>query len=738
MSRLPLPTVSVLIVNYFTAHLTARAVASVLHDCPTAQVVVVDNSVSPEEFESLARQVDGRVTLMANGSNAGFGAANELALRHASGEFVMLLNPDAMLRPGCLARLCQTLTERPEALLVAPRACWDSAGQFCLPVGQPEGPGRELALELARLFPAVGRRLSGWHRRRAVAEWSAQRPREQDMLSGAAFMFRRDALRRIGGLFDPLFFMFYEDTDLSRRVRAGGYRLLLEPRAEVVHAWRMDSHKGPLMADGRRRFLGKHFPGSRIRDWVERLRLYPDRGGAPFPYEDLGVLERPPVLPVPEPIQTAWVLELSPSGLFLPAAAQQGRGAIASVGEALWSNLAPGRYFARLAGPSGDRARYWAWQVPSPPGASEDGLAFLNETFAAPPGTRWSRGAVPVSPGMLERFGLQVLPAEGALVKVRQPTWRTDWFGPRDEASAWALFQRAFGHRMDPALWRWKYGGAPQQGVGVWRDDRLVAFYGWAPRTLQFFGAPLAAVQCCDVMTDPDERNMLSRQGPFFAATHAFAEHCLGRPLGYALAFGFPSHRHFLLGQRIGLYHEVDRIKELVWSAAPVAASPRYRIRPWTGTASQLAGADACWRRMAASLADRVLGVRDGAYLVRRYLQHPLFSYHCLALECRFTGRLKGVVVLRQHADHCELVDLLGPLDRWPDLVAAARRAAFRHGQGRLQGWITGSCAPLLAGDGQACRVLETEITVPLARNPALAEISQGRWFLMAGDSDFH
>lgn len=738
MPSVCLPTVSVLIVNYFSAELTAQAVASVFRDCPAANVVVVDNSVSSGEFEALRCLIDGRATLIANSSNSGFGAANELALQRSSGEFVMLLNPDAVVRPGCLERLIKTLLERPDALLVAPRAYWDRACQFRLPVGQPEGPWRELALEVARLLPPVGRALSRLMRQKAVADWSAIRPREQAMLSGAAFMFRRETLLRMGGLFDPMFFMYYEDTDLCRRVRARGYRLLLEPRAEVVHAWRMDSHKGPLMADGRRRYLARHFPGNRIRSLVERLRLRPGLGKLPFPFNELGGLDTPPAFPVPAEIQTGWVLEVSPSGLFLPSAGRPGEGAVARIGEALWSNLAPGRYFARLADPRGRASCYWSWRILPSSGVVGDELGALNDTFAALPGAIWPASYVSVSNGMLKRFGLQKETSIGLLVKLRQPIWRTDWLGERDEASAWALFRRAFGHEMNSALWRWKYEAAPEHGIGVWRDDRLVAFYGWAPRQLHFFGAPVEAVQCCDVMTDPDERNMLSRQGPFFAATHAFAECCLGGRLGYSLAFGFPSHRHFLLGKRIGLYHEVDRIQELIWPSVPVAASPRYRIRLWEGSSRQVEEADACWRQMAASMCDRVLCVRGGAYLVHRYLQHPLFSYHCLALEGRVTGRGEGVVILRQHADYFELVDVLGSIERLPDLVAAARRFAFRHGGGYLRGWITASSVSMLTGGGGDFRLMDTGITVPLAKSPALAEISQDRWFLMAGDSDFH
>lgn len=729
-------SISVLIVNFFGANLTSRAVASVYKDVPSAEVVVVDNSNDTDEAESLAKCLDPRCRLIVAERNLGFGAANERALAASAGKHVMLLNPDAILVPGCLERLAATLDCNPRAGIVAPRAWWDAERQFSLPVGLMESPARELLREFAARWPLAGRLLSSLTRQSAIRAWRTRTPLAVEMISGAALMLRRSDIAGFGQLFDPRFFMFYEDTDLCRRVRDAGFELLLEPAAEVVHTWRLDPHKGPLMADGRSRYLAKHFPNSRLRQWVELIRQRPDHAAPAFDFEELGCLDHPPVLVVPTTMTADWLLEISPSPLFVPAAGRFGQGHEVHVEPEWFNNLAPGRYFARLASTGGGAARFWSWTLLGQQ-HPEDDLSRLNRTLALPPGEKCSLPDCGASAGLLRRFGLERSADDrDTVTKRRQPSWQTRWFDPEAIDSALTLFQAAFNKTMDARLWTWKYQGQAKRGIGVWRDSKLVAFFGWAPRQVLFFGAPLSAVQCCDVMTDPGERGMLSREGPFFSATLTFAECCLSRREGHRMAFGFPSYRHFLLGQRLGVYFELDKLLELRWDCKPEPASLRFRIRPWQETASERRQLEACWLAMAASLADFVLPVRDPDFLQYRYRQHPLFSYDCLLVSDRWLPAAIGLVVLRRHDDWVELIDVVGHRKHLPTLVSAARRFTARIGQRALRGWISAGCAGLLVS--QDCETVDTGITIPLAKDPALAGVSHGRWFLMAGDSDFH
>ena len=241
--------ISVLIVNYFCHALTAGAVHSVLTDDPTAQVIVVDNSNDQDEVENLRKTLTGRAELVVATTNLGFGRACNLALEQALGEWILLLNPDAFIMPGCLQKLVSTLQLYPRVGAVSPLAQWDEAGIFLLPPGQMQTPAWEWILAIGLRFPVFGRLVSMRFRAYALRCLYAPRPIRQSMLSGGHMFLRRSAIDAIGGLFDPTFFMYYEDTDLCRRLTKAGFELILNPAARAVHQWRHDPVKSEFAAD---------------------------------------------------------------------------------------------------------------------------------------------------------------------------------------------------------------------------------------------------------------------------------------------------------------------------------------------------------------------------------------------------------------------------------------------------------------------------------------------------------
>ena len=355
--------VSVLIVNYFCHALTARAVASVLADDPDAQTIVVDNSDDPDESRALRGNLPDRVECLIAPGNLGFGRACDLALEHARGEWILLLNPDAFVLPGCLARLVGTLHRHPRAGAVSPVAQWDAAGSFLLPPGQMQTPAWEWLLSLGMRLPVLGRLLSKRFRAWALACLRAPRPVSQGMLSGGHILLRRQAVAAIGGLFDPGFFMYYEDTDLCRRLAAAGFDLLLDPCARVVHEWRNEPGKSRFVADSRRRYLDKHFPRTWLTD-SRRLRMerfLPQRPA--FAITDLGLCPSPPIFNLAFHQTGQWLLEISPCPLFVPAAYRTASVAPHSVPPNIWEFLGEGGYWARVTAPDGQELVF-SWEVP--------------------------------------------------------------------------------------------------------------------------------------------------------------------------------------------------------------------------------------------------------------------------------------------------------------------------------------------------------------------------------------
>ena len=250
--------IAVVTVNYGTAALTIDGVQSVLdrtHGGRAVEVHVVDNAspaprdengdgggVTDAERLRAAHRDRGwgaRVTLHAERVNHGFGEGNNVVLRallarHGTGhdmevpDAVMLLNPDARLENEALDLLAAALEADEGAGVAGPG--------IVLPDGTPvvaafrfPSPASEFTDALA--FGPVARRLA----HRSVALPPDGPAGAVDWVAGAAPMIRVAALRA-AGLFDPDFFLYYEEVDLMRRIGAEGWRCLYVPAARVVHA----------------------------------------------------------------------------------------------------------------------------------------------------------------------------------------------------------------------------------------------------------------------------------------------------------------------------------------------------------------------------------------------------------------------------------------------------------------------------------------------------------------------
>jgi N-acetylglucosaminyl-diphospho-decaprenol L-rhamnosyltransferase len=216
---LPSSTV-VVIVNYRTKELTRAAISSVLPEPEVDEVVVVDNGSGDGSAEYLRSAFAGEaVHVIESGTNRGFGPAVNLGVGAAHAPLLLILNSDATLRAGSLARLAQHLISDPAIGIVAP-SVYEADGRTL----QPGTYGR-LPMRRDILLS------SGWVRPRTDDPRYARTP---EWVSGVAMLVRRADFLAVGG-FDPAFTMYLEDVDLCRRLREAGLSIRREPAAVVVH-----------------------------------------------------------------------------------------------------------------------------------------------------------------------------------------------------------------------------------------------------------------------------------------------------------------------------------------------------------------------------------------------------------------------------------------------------------------------------------------------------------------------
>lgn len=207
-----------MIVNYNgAAHLEGCLDALAAQDAEGGfETLVVDNGSTDGSLELLRARPE--VRLLEAGRNLGFAAGNNLGFKAARGRQLAMLNSDTRVRPGWLGALLEAAAggERVGAvtskLVFADRpGVIQNAGQLLL----SDGSG--------------GDRGSGEEDRGQY-----ERPDEVFGFCGAAALLTREAYEDAGG-FDERFFMYYEDLDLSWRLRLRGWRVLYEPAAVVEH-----------------------------------------------------------------------------------------------------------------------------------------------------------------------------------------------------------------------------------------------------------------------------------------------------------------------------------------------------------------------------------------------------------------------------------------------------------------------------------------------------------------------
>jgi GT2 family glycosyltransferase len=171
------------------------------------------------------------VKLIALEENIGFARANNLAAKHAGGDYILLLNPDTLVLDDAVFKLANFAKATPHA------GIWGGRTLFADRSLNPQSCCREINLwtsfcaltGLRALFPA-----SPIFNSECYGGWGRDSVREVDVVIGCFLLIRKDLWQELGG-FDPKFFMYGEDFDLCLRAKALGFRPLMTPDATIVH-----------------------------------------------------------------------------------------------------------------------------------------------------------------------------------------------------------------------------------------------------------------------------------------------------------------------------------------------------------------------------------------------------------------------------------------------------------------------------------------------------------------------
>jgi N-acetylglucosaminyl-diphospho-decaprenol L-rhamnosyltransferase len=268
-----MPRCSAIVVTYNSAGSIVACLEALAHeDC---EIVVVDNGSQDQSVAQVqAFAKSHALQLLRISRNLGFGAGVNHGVRAASGEVLLILNPDAVAEPGAVGGLLQ---------------CIDSTGAAAVGGALLESDGQPQRGFAFRRLPTLSSLLCEvllvnqlWpnnpvNRRYRCLDADYSRQQKVEQPAGACVAVTREAWESVGG-FDPLFFpVWFDDVDLCKRLLDSGHKIVYCPGARFHHS---GAHSvGQLLFEKRQlywyanmlRYAGKHF--SRLQQFVLRLGI---------------------------------------------------------------------------------------------------------------------------------------------------------------------------------------------------------------------------------------------------------------------------------------------------------------------------------------------------------------------------------------------------------------------------------------------------------------------------------
>ncbi len=269
---------SVIIVNYNVKHFLEQCLYAVVKAAKgiETEIFVVDNN-SVDGSVQLIREKFSDINIIDNKENTGFSKANNQAIKRATGEYILLLNPDTVVEEKTFSKVLDFMDKHPDAGGLGVKMI-DGKGNF-LPESKRGLPTPWVAFckvfGISALFPKS--KLFGQYHMGYLNENDIH---EVDVLAGAFMLLRRETLEKTG-LLDEAFFMYGEDIDLSYRITRAGYKNFYFPETTIIHYKGESTKKGSLnyvkvFYNAMIIFSKKHFSAGKagLFSFLIRLAIY--------------------------------------------------------------------------------------------------------------------------------------------------------------------------------------------------------------------------------------------------------------------------------------------------------------------------------------------------------------------------------------------------------------------------------------------------------------------------------
>lgn len=253
--------IDIIIVNWNGGDALAQCIASIKNheNGFVRRVVVVDNASTDGSVETLSLTSEIEFKVFCNSENRGFGKACNQGARDSESEYILFLNPDAVLRSDSLAPVVAFMSDPKNAKVgIVGAKLIDEYGKTQRSCARFP-TSKSIFIQAAGL-DRIAPRLFHSH---FILEWDHEDIRSVDQVMGAFLMIRRSLFEELGG-FDERFFVYYEDVDLCLRVHQRGFEVVHLPEAVAVHRGCGTTAAIPdtrlfLLWRSRILYAGKHF-----------------------------------------------------------------------------------------------------------------------------------------------------------------------------------------------------------------------------------------------------------------------------------------------------------------------------------------------------------------------------------------------------------------------------------------------------------------------------------------------
>jgi N-acetylglucosaminyl-diphospho-decaprenol L-rhamnosyltransferase len=226
------PKLSCIIVNYNTREQTTEFLASLAPEVEPlgGEIIVIDNG-SVDGSAASFRSIFPTVKVVEANANLGFAKAVNVGARQARGQYLLLLNPDMVARPGSVAAIVGFADEQPDYGIyggrtvrsdgsLEPSSCWAAPTLWSL-------------LMFATMLSTILKH-SAVFDPESMGRWQRDTVREVEIVTGCLMLIRRELFWQVGGM-DETYFLYGEDAEFSLRCRQQGWRAVIVPTAEMVH-----------------------------------------------------------------------------------------------------------------------------------------------------------------------------------------------------------------------------------------------------------------------------------------------------------------------------------------------------------------------------------------------------------------------------------------------------------------------------------------------------------------------